>query len=53
MKDRMNHDQIFVELEKDRIRKFPHERATKTAPNRLKHFRSPRDGRISGFEIVQ
>ena len=53
MKDRMNHGQIFVELEKDRVRKFPHERAAKTAPHRLKNFRSPRDGRASDFEVVQ
>jgi hypothetical protein len=49
----MNDDQFFVELEKDRIGKFPHERAPKTAPNRLKDFRSPRDGRVSGFKIVR
>ena len=35
MKDRMDHNQFFIELEKDRVRKFPHERAAKTAPNQL------------------
>ena len=53
MKDRMNNRQFFIELEKDRVRKFPQERAAKTAPNRLKHFRLPGDGRVSGFEVVQ
>ena len=53
MKDRMHNHPFFIELEKDRVGKFPHERAAKTAPNRLKHFRPPRDGRVSGFKVVQ
>jgi len=53
MKDRMHDHQIVIELEKDRVRKFPHERAAKTAPNRLKGFRPPRDGRVSDFKVVQ
>src|ERR1035437_7468345 len=49
----MNDDQIFVELEKDRVGEFPHKRAPKTAPNRLKSFRSPRNGGVSDFEVEQ
>ena len=53
MKDRMNHRQFFIELEKDRVRKFPQKRAAKTAPHRLKNIRSPRDGRVTDFQVVQ
>ncbi len=53
MKDGMDHRQVFIELEKDRVRKFPQERAAKTAANPLKNLRLPRHGRISGFKVVQ
>jgi len=49
----MNDGQFFIELKKDRVGKFPHERAAKTAPNRLKSFRSPCDGGVNDFEVVQ
>jgi hypothetical protein len=48
----MNDGQFFIELKKDRVGKFPHERAAKTAPNRLKSFRSPCDGGVNDFEVV-